>query len=423
MTSTDAPTLADRVRTRLGLRTHNDAIEASLRDAAVDDSALLHLATRGDDVVLGGAAGLANGLHAATERRGPHPLLAWCAGAGGLAEPLSLLLLAHAAGVDVDVVASDVAVPACDDARLTVLAARRVATLPAVLRAWVSPLSRAPTSGPGTPAAPHGVGHAVDPRLLRHLRVARGDLRSHSHTPAGPFDLVVCREVLHHYRPDVALPMLARLTDAMADHGVLVLSVVDALAVGLSIDDDGAGVVVLDRRRSPAPRPMTTPPGPLALCALLDEDAAVKDRAAQLKALGPEVAGSSVAAAAALLAEGRIHDARLLVDDDDGDDADLMRALCDCRLGRLVEARAHLEALRLRMPSSWVTTWLLAEVVARTGRATESRALLSATLGLLQGAGSPAGELVALLPELHPQHVIQSGREALEGHRGLWHRP
>ncbi|MDP2342815.1 MAG: CheR family methyltransferase [Deltaproteobacteria bacterium] len=401
---------AARLRTRLGLRPHGEGLEAGLQDAGDDDGVLLHLATRGEDVLLRGSAGLVNGLHSASSRRGPQPLLVWCAGAGGLAEPLSVLLLARAAGLDVDVVASDVAVEACEDARQTWLPARRIATVPALLRPWFS-------------ASPASGGHVVDGGLLRHLRVARGDLRSHTHTPAGPFDLVVCREVLHHYRPDVALPMLARLTDSMADDGVLVLSVVDALAVGLSIDDDGAGVVLLDRRRNPIAKTTTTPPAGLALCGLLDDEASVKERAVALQALGRQVLGAAVAAAAALLQEGRPHDARGLVDDDDGDDADLIRALCDCRQGRLGDARANLEALRVRSPSSWVAAWMMAEIVARTGRATEARALLTTTLGLLNGIGAPAGEMVALLPELHPQHVLRSGRAALEGHRGLWHRP
>jgi hypothetical protein len=142
-----------------------------------------------------------------------------------------------------------------------------------------------------------------------------------------------------------------------------------------------------------------------------------------LSRLGKQVVGAGVAAAAALLSEGRPHDARGLVDDDASDDADLVRALCDCRQGRLGDARVSLEALRARAPSSWVAAWMMAEIVARTGRATEARALLTTTLALLNGTGAPAGELVALLPELHPQHVMRSGRAALEGHRGLWHRP
>ncbi len=410
-----------RLRSRLGLRPHGGDAEAPL--LGDDDGALLHLATRGDDVVLRGAAGLVTGLELARQRAhgtssvagpkggssaGAHvgrPLLAWCAGAGGLGEPLSLLLLARAGGLDIDVVASDVAAAACDDARAPELSGQRVATLPRLLARALSPTRR---------------GHAVDPGLLAHLRVARGDLRLH--TPAGPFDLVVCREVLHHFRPDVARSMLLRLTESLAGDGVLVLAVVDALTVGLPIDDEGAGVVVVDRHLRAvrcadlsAGRPATW-----TLCTLLDSDAALQDRSQKLRALVGEVEGAALACAAALLAEGRLIDARAMAAQDD--EGGVIRAMCDARLGRLADARTALEGLRARVPSSWVGAWLLGELQVRTGRAAEARGLFRTVLALLEGAGAPAGELVALLPELHPRHVWRSCQQILEGQTNLWHR-
>jgi hypothetical protein len=309
------------------------------------------------------------------------------------------------------VVASDVAAAACDDARAARVSGQRVALLP---RALASSLS--PSAG----------GHAVDTRLLAHLRVARGDLRLH--TPAGPFDLVVCRDVLHHFRPDIALQMLGRLADSLDDAGVLVVSVVDALATGLAIDDDGDGVVVVDRalvavdHDAPGGRAVAGfRPAIWTLCGLLDGDANTRDRTARLLSLAGDVEGADVAAAASLVAEGRLDDARAAAGD--GEDGRLVKAVCDARLGRLSEARASLEGLRTRSPSSWLCAWLLAELAGRTGRAAEARGLLRNTLELLEGAGAPAGELVALLPELHPRHVGRACRQTLEGQRGLWHRP
>ncbi len=407
-----------QLRARLGLRHHGVDVEADLlqRDGgaqARDDGALLHLATRGDDALLRGAAGLVKALEAARDRARHRPLLVWSAGAGGLAEPLTLLLLARAGDVDIDVVASDVADDACNDARAAVVSGLRVAWLPRALASCFAPANDG-----------HGDGHAVDATLTARLRVARGDLRAHS--PAGPFDLVVCREVLHHYRPDIARQMLARVCESLDAHGLLMIAVVDALAVGLPIEDDGSGVVLVDRDLGsvrPAAEGAGVRPAIWTLCALLDADAATRDRAARLLALAEFSESARAAAAAALVAEGRVKDARALVAGRVDDEGALIRAVCDVRMGRHSEALAALQGLRLRAPRSWLCAWLLAELNGRTGRAAEARGLVRTTIELLEGAGTPAGEVVALLPELHPRHVVSSARELLEGQRSLWHRP
>ena len=400
-----------RLRTRLGLRPHGVDVEARLidrsADGTLDDGALLHLATRGDDVVLRGSAGLITALSIARGRR-QTPLQVWCAGAGGLAEPLSLLVLAAAAGIDVDVVASDVAADACEDARATHVVGHRVALLPGRLARFFTTGTR---------------GHDIDVGLLRRLRVAHGDLRVHA--PSGPFDVVICREVAHHYRPEIAREMMARLRASLDEDGILVVSIVDALAVGLPIADDGAGVVVVDKRGNVVARDHREVPAIWRLCELLDGEASVSDRTGRLRALSADDEadddpGVATATAALLYGDGHLKDARAAAGDDDN--GDVVRALCDRREGRFSDARGRLEHVLRRSPTSWVASYLLGDVARRTSREAEGRGLFRTTIELLDGAGAPAGELAALVPELDPRHVHRSCGEVLREQKNLWHR-
>lgn len=389
------------VRTRLGLRPHSVEVERSLAGSVVenDDGALLHLATGSDDRVLRGAAGLVAGLGAATQGKRGRRFSAWCAGAGGLAEPLSLLMLAAASDIDIDVLASDVSLVACADARRQRLPARRLADVPGGLQRWL------------TPAAG---GFDVDSGLLACLRVAHGDLRLAP--PPGPFDLVVCRDVVHHFRPEVARPMVQQLCAVLGEHGVLVLSIVDALAIGLPIGPPHVeGCVMLDSNGAVVSSPA---PGPALwqLASLLDPQFIAADRTERLRALGSVAADN--AAAAVLADEGQFDDACAIAADDET--GELLRAFCDLSARRFAEARRRLWAVHEDNPSSWLCTWLMAETAQAS--ATEARRWQRRTLELLEGAGTAPAELVSVLRGLDADRVLDGCRRGLRNAPGLWHR-
>jgi hypothetical protein len=377
-------------RERLGLRPYGVDVDV---DAGSDDGELLHVATRGDDRVFRGAAGLVRALAAVAARRPGAPLSVWCAGAGGAAEPLTVLLLGRAGGLDVDVIATDVGSGAVDDARALALAAARLAHVP---RSFV---------GTGV----RGGRHVVDVDLAGALRVASGDLRHDA--PCGPFDLIVCRDVLHHYQQSVAVAMLTRLVDVLADDGVLALGAVDALALGVPLNDDGVGIVLVDRGLRAVPVPAVRDER-WCYAALLDGEVRDERRLEQLSALA--IDGSAVAIAALHAAAGRVDDARAAAPDDV--DGALVVAYCDWAQGRINAALSRAQAAARAEPRSWVAHHIVAECSARVGQRAEARAARLHALRLLDADGVAAGEVTTFLPELDPRHVGHAARRAL----ALW---
>ncbi len=162
----------------------------------------------------------------------PGPLLIWSAGCASGEESYSVamgLLEAGRAAMEDRIIATDVSERA--------LAAARAATY----GAWT--LRRIPAGV----AERHLVGAASGRRVADPVR-ARVELRRNNLVvdppPAGPFDVVLCRNVLIYFEPQVAAAVLQKLVEALRPGGWLVLGPVELpLASALPVefaDEDGA---------------------------------------------------------------------------------------------------------------------------------------------------------------------------------------
>ncbi|HUL59798.1 MAG TPA: CheR family methyltransferase [Anaeromyxobacteraceae bacterium] len=168
----------------------------------------------------------------------PGPLAIWSAGCASGEEPYSVamaLLEAGRAGRGDRIVATDVSERALATARAATYgpwALRRVP--PRVAERWLA----------GPPASRSVAGEArALVELRRHNLVA-------DPAPGGPFDAILCRNVLIYFEPPVAAEVLYRLTDALRPGGLLVVGPVElplASALPLEWVDDQGGTVL--RRR------------------------------------------------------------------------------------------------------------------------------------------------------------------------------
>jgi SAM-dependent methyltransferase len=334
----------------------------------------------------------------------------WCAGAGGLAEPLTVLLRADAAGVDVDLIATD----ADADIRTGIVPGRRLALPRSVTtRRLVGDVA----------------GHRPVAALAARLRSAVGDVRE---VPAGgPFDLVVCRDVLHHLRPDVVRVVWSRLLQSVDEGGVLVVGAVDALAASqpLSGGDDvvfgpdgavafgiGGDALVDDGDAAPL----------LRLAALLDEGAPLARRAARMWRLSreqPDLEEARVAAGALALADGQRDLARQLLEAPlslawEGDACTIL-AVAALHEGRLHQART---LLGRAPPTSWLAAFLLGSLLRRVQREGDAAAHFRRALALLDGHdNAPAG--AAFLAGCAPAEALRIGQAALRSRAHAWHGP
>lgn len=357
-----------------------------------------------------GAAALAQALNGLV--RLGRPLRIWCAGAGGPGEPLTVLLLAAAAGLDVDVVATDV-----DGGAIAVMRAGRVPGR--LLR-----LPRAMTAGRLVAEID---GHRPGPVMAARLRVAEGDLRA---VPAGgPFDLIVCRDVLHHYRTGAADAMLRGLLLATAADGVVVVTAVDALAAGRPLS--GRQDVLL-RRGPPAEDSLEAfvddddAHPALRLAALTDPDADLSRRAGRLLRLadrGSDLEEARLAAGGIALAEGQLDLARQLLEQPvtvagEGDASTLL-ALAALKNGDHHSARALLARAQ---PTSWLAPYLLGRLLQRLQRPGDANAHFRLALSLLEGGGvAPIGS--AFIEGCAPDHAVAACRGALRARSAVWHGP
>jgi chemotaxis protein methyltransferase CheR len=115
------------------------------------------------------------------------------------------------------ILASDISRRALDRARAGIYAERSVRQVPADLRAkYLLELGR---------------GYGVDPKLRSLVRFQHHNLVSGSVPPAheSPFDLIVCRNVLIYFDPEVATRVVAALEGALAPGGTLLLGTADRL--------------------------------------------------------------------------------------------------------------------------------------------------------------------------------------------------
>jgi hypothetical protein len=210
--------------------------------------------------------------------------------------------------------------------------------------------------------------------------------------------------------------MVAGLCSVLGERGVLVLSVVDGLAIGLPIGPRHVeGCVLLDRDGVVVLPP--PPPDVWQLASLLDPQHIASDRFERLRALG--VAGAANAAAAILADDGQFVDASACADD--GEAGELLRAFCDLSTCRFTAAQRRLRAVHKANPRSWLCAWLLGETAAHAST-TETRRWQRLTLELLEGSGTAPAELVSVLHQLDADRVMQSCRRGLRNAPGLWHR-
>ncbi len=331
-----------------------------------------------------GAAALA----AAVDDRRRHvagPLSVWCAGAGGCAEPATVVLLAHAAGVDVDVIATDISHDAVDDINDGAVDGTGV-TLP-----------RAVVDGRVVVDDRNG-GWRVGREVRAAFRGAQGSLDD---VPGGgPFDVIVCRDVLHHYRSDVAMALLRGLAERCADGGVIVISAVDAMSCSLPIEaqqvilrvQDGALIPLVDAAEYLVGGDDVHPA--LKLAALFDTQAEIADRAQRLLTLsgrGGWLEEARLGAAALAMADHALGEAEALlaplsegVSDVVGDDRRVLLALLSMLQGRSLAAVEHL--MHVHHPS-WLAPYVLAQVWRRSHREAMALAQFRVVERHLKGSG------------------------------------
>jgi len=169
----------------------------------------------------------------------PGPLTIWSAGCASGEEPYSVaiaLLEAGREGKGDRIVATDVSERALSAARAGAFRARSLRKMPPPLAArWF---------GGGEERRV-----AVAPRAL--VSFARHNLVADPRPAGGPFDVVLCRNVLIYFDPPTAAAVLYRLVDALQPGGTLVLGPVELpLATALElewVDDAGATLLVRPR--------------------------------------------------------------------------------------------------------------------------------------------------------------------------------
>ena len=158
-------------------------------------------------------------LSAGAAAQGRTAMRVWSAGCATGEEAYTLALLAAEAGdVAVDVLGTDIAPSALTHARRGVYGARSLRLLGEDRRArWIEPHDRGGV-----------VGHA----LRRPVRFAVHNLVADPVPPAGegPFDLVVCRNVLIYFDAATVARTIARLRSAVTPTGTLVVGTADRLS-------------------------------------------------------------------------------------------------------------------------------------------------------------------------------------------------
>lgn len=167
---------------------------------------------------------------------GPAPARAWCAGCASGEEPYSLALALLEAGRDGAgdrVLATDVSRRALERARAGLYRDRALRRLPPPLvERWFR--------------ASEGA-RRVDAAVAGLVTFERHNLLDAP--PPGPFDAVVCRNVLIYFEAEAAARVLARLAGVLAPGGLLLLGPVELpLATGLGLDFVEEGGATLLRR-------------------------------------------------------------------------------------------------------------------------------------------------------------------------------
>ncbi len=167
----------------------------------------------------------------------PEALRVWCAGCATGEEPYSVamaLLEGGRAGAGDRILATDVSERALERARGGVYGSRSLRRLPAELL--------------GRYFGGEGEARGVAPGVREMVSFAHHNLVADG-APAGPFDLVACRNVLIYFAPAVAAAVLHRLLPAVRPGGFLALGPVElSLAAPLAVERVEAFGATLLRR-------------------------------------------------------------------------------------------------------------------------------------------------------------------------------
>ncbi|MBK9518224.1 MAG: methyltransferase domain-containing protein [Anaeromyxobacter sp.] len=162
------------------------------------------------------------------------PLSIWSAGCATGEEPYSLAVALLEAGRDVagdTLLATDLSQRALARARAGLYRARALRRLPRAL------------AGRWFQASDQGA--RVDPRAAAPVRFLRHNLLEPA--PPGPFDAVVCRNVLIYFEAAVAAAALQRLAGALKPGGLLLLGPVElplATGLGLALEEEGGATLL-----------------------------------------------------------------------------------------------------------------------------------------------------------------------------------
>jgi tetratricopeptide (TPR) repeat protein len=101
--------------------------------------------------------------------------------------------------------------------------------------------------------------YSVAPELLRWIRFEFGNLADmdvgSQHYDGGPYDLIICRNVLMYMVPAMQRRVAARLCDALSDEGWIAVSAAEAVAEWFQpLDPVNAGEAILFCKKQPAPQ-------------------------------------------------------------------------------------------------------------------------------------------------------------------------
>jgi chemotaxis protein methyltransferase CheR len=173
---------------------------------------------------------------AAAGRRPPR-VRAWSAGCATGEEPYSLamLLLSHfppSSGWTLEVLATDLSRRALAQAQAAVWPLAKAGEIPA--RFLHEYMLRGVRSRAGTMAAA--------PELRSVVRCARLNLNRQDLAAGGPFDLVLCRNVLIYFHPDDRVRVIERLLAHLVQGGHILLGHAESLAEMTGAGRGGGGV-------------------------------------------------------------------------------------------------------------------------------------------------------------------------------------
>ena len=141
-----------------------------------------------------------------TRFAGTDPLRIWCAGCAYGEEAYSLALLLDGLGMKADILATDISKDALQQVEIAQYKESKIKTLP---RRYLNRLER------------DEQGWSVPKRLKSVVRCRWDDLRSSR--VEGPFDLILCRNVLIYFPGPVQEEILHHLGAALTPRGLLVL--------------------------------------------------------------------------------------------------------------------------------------------------------------------------------------------------------